>query len=125
MNKSESAMAGSFSFKAEKEFFKWLKDCSDKKITVGSICNGAFALGYAGLLKDTECTTHWRRVTNLQQEFPQAKVLSDILFVKSNNVYKSTGISAVIDLALAIVGQPGRAHNDVQRLAAADRRDRA
>ena len=43
----------SFSFKAEKEFFKWLKDCSDKKITVCSICNGAFALGHAGLLKDT------------------------------------------------------------------------
>ena len=48
----------SFSFKAEKEFFKWLKECPDKKNTVCSICNGAFALGHAGLLKDTECTTH-------------------------------------------------------------------
>lgn len=93
----------SFSFKAEKEFFSWLKACSDQKITVGSICNGAFSLGYAGLLKDTECTTHWRRVKDLQQLFPQARVVSDILFIKSNNIYTSAGISAGIDLALAIL----------------------
>jgi transcriptional regulator GlxA family with amidase domain len=93
----------SIPFKAEREFFKWLKECSDKKITVCSICSGAFALGHAGLLKDTECTTHWRRVNALQLQFPQAKVISDILFVKSNNVYTSAGISAGIDLALAIL----------------------
>ncbi|OSZ77614.1 AraC family transcriptional regulator [Chitinophagaceae bacterium IBVUCB2] len=93
----------SFSFRAEKEFFRWLKDCSDKKITVCSICNGAFALGHAGLLKDTECTTHWRRVKALQELFPSARVVADILFIKSNNVYTSAGISAGIDLALAIL----------------------
>ncbi len=93
----------SIAFKAEREFFNWLKDCSDNKVTVCSICNGAFALGHAGLLKDTECTTHWRRVNELQMQFPQASVVSDILFVKSNNVYTSAGISAGIDLALAIL----------------------
>ncbi|RYY12973.1 MAG: helix-turn-helix domain-containing protein, partial [Chitinophagaceae bacterium] len=93
----------SFGFKAEKGFFKWLKECSDRRIIVGSICNGAFALGHAGLLKDTECTTHWRRTKTLQQEFPQAKVVNDILFIKSNNVYTSAGISAGVDLALAIL----------------------
>ena len=93
----------SISFRAETLFFNWLKECSDKKITVCSICNGAFALGQAGLLKDTECTTHWRRVKELQKQFPNAKVIADILFVKSNNVYTSAGISAGIDLALAII----------------------
>jgi len=93
----------SISFRAERAFFQWLKDCSEKKVTVCSICNGAFALGHAGLLKDTECTTHWRRVKELQTQFPSAKVLSDILFIKSNNVYTSAGISAGIDLALAIL----------------------
>lgn len=93
----------SIPFRAEKEFFKWLKECSDKKITVCSICTGAFALGHAGLLKDTECTTHWRRVGELQKQFPGAKVLSDILFIKCNNIYTSAGISAGIDLALAIL----------------------
>lgn len=93
----------SISFKAEREFFNWLKDCSENNITVCSICTGAFALGHAGLLKDTECTTHWRRVDGLQKQFPQAKVISDILYIKSNNVYTSAGISAGIDLALAIL----------------------
>jgi len=93
----------SIAFKAEREFFGWLRKCSESGITVGSICNGAFALGHAGLLKDTECTTHWRRVKELQTEFPQAKVLTDILFIKSNNVYTSAGISAGIDLALAVL----------------------
>ena len=93
----------SIPLKAEREFFNWLKECSDKKVTVCSICNGAFALGHAGLLKDTECTTHWRRVKALQLQFPQSKVVADILFIKSNNVYTSAGISAGIDLALAIL----------------------
>lgn len=90
-------------FKTERDFFKWLKECSDKNIFICSVCNGAFALGHAGLLKDTECTTHWRRVEELQRQFPAAKVITDILFKKSNNVYTSAGISAGIDLALAIL----------------------
>jgi transcriptional regulator GlxA family with amidase domain len=99
----DSEYVKSISFGAEKKFFKWLKECSDKMITVCSICNGAFALGHAGLLKDTECTTHWRRVKELQTQFPDARVVADILYVKSNNVYTSAGISAGIDLALAIL----------------------
>jgi len=93
----------SIDFKSEKEFFSWLKICSEKKIYVCSICNGAFALGHAGLLNDIECTTHWRRVKALQQQFPKSKVVADILFIKSNYVYTSAGISAGIDLALAIL----------------------
>ncbi|HMG16502.1 MAG TPA: DJ-1/PfpI family protein [Saprospiraceae bacterium] len=93
----------SIPFKAEREFFNWLKVCSDNKITICSICNGAFALGHAGLLKNTECTTHWRRVKELQDQFPLSKVVADILYIKSNNVYTSAGITAGIDLALAIL----------------------
>ena len=99
----DNKYVSSIGFKAEREFFNWLKECSDKQILVCSICNGAFALGHAGLLKDTECTTHWRRIEEMQKEFPRAKVISDILFKKSNNVYTSAGISAGIDLALAIL----------------------
>jgi transcriptional regulator GlxA family with amidase domain len=93
----------SFEFKAERDFYKWVKECAGRKATVCSICNGAFVLGRAGLLKDTECTTHWRRIEALQLEFPDAKVITDILFKKSNNVYTSAGISAGIDLSLAIL----------------------
>ena len=93
----------SIQFRAEREFFNWLKACAERKIFVCSVCNGAFALGHAGLLKDTECTTHWRRVKEMQTEFPTARVISDILYKKSNNVYTSAGISSGIDLSLAIV----------------------
>jgi len=93
----------SIEFRAQREFFNWLKECADKKVFVCSVCNGAFAVGEAGLLKDTECTTHWRRIEELQARFPDAKVITDILFKKSNNVYTSAGISAGIDLALAIL----------------------
>lgn len=93
----------SMSFRAENDFFRWLKESADKNVLICSICNGAFALGQAGLLKDTECTTHWRRTKELQAQFPSAKVITDILFKKSNNIYTSAGISAGIDLALAIL----------------------
>lgn len=99
----DNGYVNSIPFKAERAFFNWLKECSERKITICSICSGAFALGHAGLLKDTECTTHWRRVDALQAQFPQARVVADILFIKSNNVYTSAGISAGIDLALAIL----------------------
>jgi transcriptional regulator GlxA family with amidase domain len=90
-------------FRTENEFFAWLKENADKKVNVCSVCNGAFALGEAGLLDGRECTTHWRRTDELQARFPKAKVLADVLYVKSDNIYTSAGISAGIDLALGIL----------------------
>ena len=52
----------SASFKGEREFFDWLMESSKQNISICSVCNGAFALGEAGLLKGSESTTHWRRV---------------------------------------------------------------
>src|SRR6478736_8247833 len=93
----------SFAFKTEKEFFKWIKECADRNVTICSICTGAIILGQAGLLDGIECTTHWRRIPELRQRFPKAKVIEDVLFVKSKNIYTSAGISAGIDLALSIL----------------------
>lgn len=93
----------SFAFKTEKDFFKWIRECADKNVTICSICTGAVILGQAGLLDGIECTTHWRRIPELRQRFPNAKVLEDVLFVKSKNIYTSAGISAGIDLALSIL----------------------
>jgi transcriptional regulator GlxA family with amidase domain len=93
----------SISFRAERAFFTWLKQCADKGVTVCSICNGAFAFGEAGVLDGIECTTHWRRIEQLQARFPKAKVLADVLYVKSGNVYTSAGVSAGIDLSLSII----------------------
>ncbi len=91
------------SFRDEKTFFDWLNDCAVKKVNVCSVCNAAFALGEAGLLDGRDCTTHWRRIDALQSRFPKAHVIPDILFTKSDNIYTSAGISAGIDLALAIL----------------------
>jgi transcriptional regulator GlxA family with amidase domain len=87
----------------EKVFFKWLAECSKRNINICSVCNAAFVLGEAGLLDNRECTTHWRRIELLQTLFPRAKVLTDVLFAKSDNIYTSAGISAGIDLALSIL----------------------
>jgi transcriptional regulator GlxA family with amidase domain len=90
-------------FSAEKSFFKWIAQCADRKVNTCSICTGAFFLGEAGLLDGRECTTHWRRTDELKSRFPKAKVLADILYVRSDTIYTSAGISAGIDLALSIV----------------------
>ena len=93
----------SASFRGERKFFDWLAECWDRKVIVCSVCNGAFALGEAGLLNDTECTTHWRRVEELQLQFPNANVLADRLYIKNRFVCTSAGITAGIDLALSIL----------------------
>lgn len=93
----------SVQFGAEQNFFKWLAQCADRKVNTCSICTGAFFLGEAGLLDGRECTTHWRRTAELKSRFPKANVLADILYVKSDHIYTSAGISAGIDLALGIL----------------------
>ena len=90
-------------FKREQDYFAWIKECVKKRIMVCSVCNGAFALGEAGLLNNIKCTTHWRRINELQARFPSAKVKADKLFIKHGCVYTSAGISAGIDLALSVL----------------------
>ncbi|HPW61473.1 MAG TPA: DJ-1/PfpI family protein [Cyclobacteriaceae bacterium] len=90
-------------FRNEKAFFEWLNECAAKRVNICSVCDAAFALGEATMLDGRECTTHWRRVEALQSRFPKAKVVSDILYAKSDNIYTSAGISAGIDLALSIL----------------------
>jgi transcriptional regulator GlxA family with amidase domain len=113
-------------FGAEKSFFKWIAQCADSKVNTCSTCTGAFFLGEAGLLDGRECTTHWRRTDELKSRFPKAKVLADILYVKSDNIYTSAGISAGIDLALAILENlkgPHFVHKVARGLVVYHRRD--
>jgi transcriptional regulator GlxA family with amidase domain len=100
---TDHAYLQSDSFRAEKSFFTWLTQCADRKVNMCSICTGAFFLGEAGLLDGRECTTHWRRTEELKSRFSKAKVMADTLYVKSDHIYTSAGISAGIDLALAIL----------------------
>jgi transcriptional regulator GlxA family with amidase domain len=85
------------------QFLEWLKKMSGETRRIGSVCKGAFVLAEAGLLNKRNATTHWKYCRELQQKYPDIKVDSDPIFVKDGNIYTSAGISAGIDLALALV----------------------
>ena len=68
-----------------------------------SICTGVFLLARAGLLQGRKITTHWSCIQELQKLIPNAEVIEDALYIKSDNVYTSAGISSGIDLALSLV----------------------
>ncbi|MFG2356469.1 GlxA family transcriptional regulator [Streptomyces sp. NPDC048521] len=70
---------------------------------VASVCTGAFLLGAAGLLDGKRATTHWQHTAALARRHPKARVEPDALFVKDSTTYTSAGVTAGIDLALALL----------------------
>jgi len=70
---------------------------------VASVCTGAFTLAAAGLLEGRRATTHWRYAARLQREYPSIRVEADRIFCRDGNVWTSAGITAGIDLALALI----------------------
>jgi transcriptional regulator GlxA family with amidase domain len=70
---------------------------------VASVCTGAFVLAEAGLLDGRRATTHWRRAADLARRFPRVRVEPDAIHVRDGRYVTSAGISAGIDLALALV----------------------
>jgi transcriptional regulator GlxA family with amidase domain len=70
---------------------------------VASICTGAFILAAAGLLNQRRVTTHWLYSELLARDYPSIDVDSSLLFARDGNIYSSGGITAGIDLALALV----------------------
>lgn len=70
---------------------------------VGSICTGAFVLAAAGLLDGRRATTHWAACDALARLFPAVRVEPDSIYVADPPIFTSAGVSAGIDLALALV----------------------
>ena len=88
----------------------WLTDASVNTRRIGSVCTGAFALAAAGLLDGRRATTHWHSCDLLQQMCPAARVETDVIYTIDTPVYTSAGVTAGIDLALALVEEDfGRA----------------
>jgi transcriptional regulator GlxA family with amidase domain len=83
----------------------WLQDAVRRAERYGSICTGAFVLGHAGLLDGYRVTTHWNYLERLIRAFPLAQVESDRIFTEDRNLITSGGVTAGIDLALAVVAQ--------------------
>lgn len=78
-------------------------DLSGRARRTASICTGAFVLGAAGLLEGKRATTHWQHASELARRYPGTKVEPDAIFVKDDTTYSSAGVTAGIDLALALV----------------------
>jgi transcriptional regulator GlxA family with amidase domain len=70
---------------------------------VASVCAGAFVLAAVGLLDGHRAATHWRLAGELAARFPQVEVDGDAIHIRSGNVYSSAGVSAGIDLSLALI----------------------
>jgi transcriptional regulator GlxA family with amidase domain len=70
-----------------------------------SVCSGAFVLAAAGWLDGRRATTHWRRAEQLARRFPAVRVEPDRIYIRDGTVWTSAGISAGIDLALALIAQ--------------------
>jgi transcriptional regulator GlxA family with amidase domain len=85
------------------EFLDWLRRLSQTARRVCSICTGAFVLAQAGLLDDRMAVTHWNWCERLATRFPRVRVQQAPLFVKDGAYYSSGGVTAGMDLALALV----------------------
>jgi transcriptional regulator GlxA family with amidase domain len=83
----------------------WLRTISGSARRYGAICSGAFLLGRAGLLDHKRVTTHWSDVAQLAEQFPQARVEEDRIYIQDGKLVTSAGVTAGIDLALALVSQ--------------------
>ncbi|MFV3370896.1 GlxA family transcriptional regulator [Pseudomonas sp. NY15435] len=81
----------------------WLNDAAPRVRRVASVCSGAFLLAKAGLLDGCRAATHWAMCETLQQRFPALEVDADAIFIQQGAVWTSAGVTAGIDLALALV----------------------
>jgi transcriptional regulator GlxA family with amidase domain len=82
---------------------KWIVGRAPHIRRVASVCTGIYALAPTGLLDGRRVTTHWSAVGDIGRRFPKLRVDPDALFLKDGRYYTSAGISAGIDLALAMI----------------------
>ena len=89
---------------------EWLTHVAARCSRYGSICTGAFALGHAGLLDARNVTTHWQHAAQLAAQFPQARVDFDRIYLRDGPLVTSAGVTAGIDLSLALVAEDHGPH---------------
>jgi transcriptional regulator GlxA family with amidase domain len=79
--------------------------CAKSARRVGTICSGTYVLATAGLLDGKSATTHWSRSADFARRYPKVKLDSDRIFIKDGRIWSSAGVTAGIDLALALIGE--------------------
>lgn len=94
---------GSRSAVADAEFVAWLGRAAARAERVASVCTGAFLLAAAGLLDGRRAATHWRWAGALAAAHPGVDVRPDAIYERSGRIWTSAGVTAGLDLALALV----------------------
>lgn len=92
-------------YQPEPGFSAWLQARAQGAKRFGAVCNGVFLLAHAGLLCGREITTHWDHAERLSNQFPDANVRPDKIFVRDGNLFTCGGVTAGIDLCLALVAE--------------------
>jgi len=88
---------------ADEETIQWIRRASAGARRTASVCTGAFLLARAGLLSGRRATTHWAFAAQLAASYPDVTVDADPIFIRDGSVWSSAGVSAGMDLALALV----------------------
>ncbi len=86
-----------------KALLSWIRDQAGQVRRLASICTGAFLLAEAGLLQGCRATTHWNHCEDFARDFPEIELEPDTIFVQQGSIYTSGGVTAGMDLALALV----------------------
>jgi transcriptional regulator GlxA family with amidase domain len=84
-------------------FLSWIRNAAERSRRIASICTGAFPLAAAGLLDGKQAVTHWDFCDRLAREFPAVIVKPEPIYLRDGAIYTSAGITAGIDLTLAMV----------------------
>ncbi|KPH97016.1 transcriptional regulator with aminotransferase type sensor, AraC family [Actinobacteria bacterium OV450] len=91
--------------RVDDEVVRWIAATAPHAARVASVCVGAHLLAAAGLLDGRRATTHWSTAAQLAAEHPRVEVDPDPIFVRSGRVWTGAGISACMDLTLALVAE--------------------
>ena len=94
---------GTERYRAHAPILRWLRRQAGWVRRLASVCTGAFFLAEAGLLRGRRATTHWSFCSQLARRFPDVTVEPDTIFVQEGSIYTSAGVTAGMDLALAMV----------------------
>lgn len=85
------------------ELVAWVGQRAKAAQRTASVCSGAFLLASAGLLDGRRAVTHWQRCTEFSSRFPKVRLDPDPIFIRDGEIWTSAGVTAGIDLALALV----------------------
>ena len=88
---------------ANRALIDWLKGAVCQVRRTASVCTGAYLLAKAGVLDGKRATTHWRHCQAFADAYPKIDVEPDAIHVRDGNIYSSAGVTAGMDLALALV----------------------